>query len=193
MSFYILELLLDRDIIRKDYYIYTSIDKIKEKLYSYLTSATGCYETVWYGNEVNIYACENFMPIHRMDMHPYIIYELDEYPCIYFDGDNRPIAIKNDDSVITKDDAEFDEHFCIKVCNNDETIDIKLDLSSVPLLKGCILEKQEIFVLPMYPNIKLHYGHNDLEYGNDMSDSESDNMDEGSNDDISYEEDIMII
>src|SRR3972149_7162166 len=112
MSFYILELLLEKDIIRRDYYIYTDIEKIKEKLYYFLTTGTGCYEVVWYGEEVNIYICKDFMPIRKIDMHQYIIFELDEYPQIYFDPDNQPIVVKNDNNVLSKDDAEFDEYFC---------------------------------------------------------------------------------
>ncbi len=188
MSFYILELFLNRDLVRKDYYIYNNIEKIKEKLYTYLTSATGCYETVWYGAIINIHVYENYIPVHCIDLHPYIIYELDEYPQIYFDGENGPIAIKYDDSVITKDDAEFDEHFCVKVCNNDETIDVRIDMDSVPMLTGCLLEKQEIFNLRIFPQLKLHYGHNDLEYGNNISDSDSNKMGSDSDEIVSYDE-----
>jgi len=192
MSFYILELLLDQDLTRRDYYIYTNQEKIRDKLRSYLTTGSGCYEAVWYGAEINIYVFEEYLPKCKIDMHNYIIFELDEYPQIYFDADNQTIAIRQDETVITKDDAEFDEYFCVKVCNNEENINVQIDLSSLPPLMGRLLERQEIFTTPIFPNIKLHYGHNDLEFGNDMSESES-NMsiesDEYSSD-ISFEDDI---
>lgn len=186
-----LELLLDQDLARRDYFIYTNKDKITEKLYSYLTTGSGCYEVVWCGAEINIYIYENFVLTDKIDIHNYLVYELDEYPQIYFDADNLPIAIKHDRTIITKDDAEFDEYFCIKVCNDEENINIHLDLSTLPTLDGKILEKQEIFILPMFPDRKLHYGHNDLEFGNDLSESESEMeyiADINSDDDISFDE-----
>ena len=84
MSFYILELLLEKDIRRRDYYVYTDIEKVKDKLYDYLTTGVGCYEVVWYGAQINVYVCRDYMPYHKLDMHQYIVFELDEYPYIHF-------------------------------------------------------------------------------------------------------------
>ncbi len=195
MSFYLLELVLERDLIRKDYLVYNNKEKIKEKLYSYLISGQGCYEAVWYGAVINLCIFRNYQLIKKMDMHAYMIFELDEYSQIYFDADNQPIAIKNNDTVITKDDAEFDEHFCVKVVNGDENIDVKIDMSSVPILEGRLLEKQEIFMIEGLPGIKFHYGHNDLEFGNDISDSESEmdaSINEDSDEEASFDEMDMV-
>lgn len=190
MSFYILEILLVKDIIRRDYYIYTDPFKLKEKLYNYLTTGIGCYETVWYGAEMNIYLCRDFMPLYKIDMHAYVVFELDEYPQIYFDADNQPIVVKHDTSTLSRDDAEFDEYFCTRVCNGDENINAYIDISRVPPLEGRILEKQEIFTLPMFPHVKLHYGYNDLEYHSNLSDTESEviNYDYSSMDEVSFED-----
>lgn len=173
MSFYILEIVLNHELARKDYYIYNNLEKIKDKMYSYLTTGTGCHEIVWHGGELNIYVCENYVPMYRIDMHPKLFFMLDKYPHIYFDDMNQPTAIKDDQTIITKNDAEFDEHFCTKVCTDDENIDVHIDFKDIPRLSGKLLEEQEIFSMPMFPTVKLHYGHNDLEYGNDISDSES--------------------
>jgi hypothetical protein len=173
MSFYILEIVLNHQLTRKDYYIYNNLDKIRDKLQNYLTTGTGCHETVWHGGELNIYICKNYEPMYKIDLHQKLFFILDKYPHIYFDCNNQPIAIKHDQTIITKNDAEFDEHFCVKVCNDDENIDVCIELSNVPQLTGKLLEEHEIFSLSMFPSTKLHYGHNDLEYGNDMSDMES--------------------
>ena len=173
MSFYILEILLNHELTRRDYYIYNNLDKIRDKMYTYLTTCTGCHEIVWHGGELNIYVCENYMPIYKIDMHQKLFFILDKYPHIYFDQYNQPTAIKYDQTIITKDDAEFDEYFCAKVCNNDENIDVHVEMTNIPQLSGRLLEDHEIFSMPMFPSVKLHYGHNDLEYGNDISDTES--------------------
>lgn len=175
MSFYILELSLQNDLTRRDYFIYNNKEKIREKIYDYLISP-GCYEVVWCGAKINLYIYENFKPKFMIDLHQYIIFELDEYPQIYFDPNNLPIIIDKEENIVPTDDANFHEYFCTKICNNgnDDIIDVKINMNSIPLLNGRLLEKQEIFYLDLFPGIKFHYGYNDLEFGNDISDSESD-------------------
>lgn len=174
MSFYILEIVLEGDLSRRDYYIYNNLSKIREKLYSYLIAPVGCYETVWYGSDINIYVCYDYMPVDKIDMHSRIAFSLEKYSHIYFDSENKPIVINNNESqTIAINDAEYDEYFCTDVCNGDEDISVFLDMSDIPILGGRLIDKQEIFSLPIFPDTQLHYGHNDMEYGNDMSDSSS--------------------
>jgi hypothetical protein len=173
MSFYLLEIKLDNNITRKDYYVYNDINKLREKLIFYLESDQGCYEVIWFGVNINLYIYNEYKLEKKYDLHNYLIYQLDEYPIIIFDSNNQPIAYDKEENVITKENSLFNEYFCIKVCNGDENIIANLNIKFIEKLKGKILEKQEIFTLKEFPQIKFHYGYNDLENGNEMSDSDS--------------------
>lgn len=176
MSFYVLEILLKPgELTRKDYYIYNNLEKIKEKLYQYLLSSTGCFETIWYGSEINIYLAKDYSIIKKINMHDNIIYELDEYPCIYFDND-MPIAIRKDDTIMMEKDAEFDEYFCFNVCNDYENINITINWETIENLDGKLLDKTEIFNIKNfhYDDKTFHYGYNDLLFENNFNDDNSD-------------------
>lgn len=175
MSFYMLSLVINSGAAwsRDDHYIYNNFQEIRRKLYDYLTSNIGCYEAVWIGIDIYLKVYENYHLKSQIDLHPYITYELDQYPCIYYDGNNDPMVAKMDDSILTKDDPEFDEYFCVKVLNGDENIKVNLNFPRIENLNGKLIEKDDIFNLDDYPNHQFHYGRNDLDMDNqNISDSE---------------------
>lgn len=163
MSFYVLEILLDGDLKRNNYYIYDSLDDIESSLYNYLSTPTGCFETIWYGSNINLYLFENYIPIYLIDLHTKIFYYLEKYPYICFDQNNKAIAYKNDNTPVGDDDAEYDEYFCVNICGGDEEINVYIDFYDIIELKELFLDVDEELVLPMCPNNLLSYGFNDLE------------------------------
>lgn len=174
MSFYMLSIVLKSESTwsRNDHYIYNNIDKIFEKLYKYLLSNIGCYEAVWIGIDIYLKIYEDYHLKTQFDLHPYIFYELDEYQCIYYDENNDPIVVKIDNSILTRLDPEFDEYFCVKILNGDENIRITVDLPKIENLNGRLIEEDDIFNLEDFGDHQFHYGHNNLEIGNDISDGE---------------------
>jgi hypothetical protein len=186
--------LLSNENIEKGCYIYNNIDKIKEKLYDYLISNDGCYEVLLEHSNINLYIYENYIEIQKVDMCKHIVYKFKQYPCVYFDKNNELILLKDSDKIYAKDDAEFIEYFCIKICNNEENFNVNIDVDSIPSLEGKLLEIQEVFVLPDFSSSnfdvlqKFHYGYNDLENDDDLSGSYSDSCIEyvSDTDDVSF-------
>jgi hypothetical protein len=163
MSFYVLEIFLDGDLKRSDYYIYDNLNDIESSLYNYLSTPTGCFETIWHGSNINLYLFENYIPVCLIDLHTKIFYYLEKYPYIHFDQNNKVMAYTNDNTSVGDDDAEYDEYFCVNICSGDEEINVYIDFSDMIELEESFLDVDEELVLPMYPDKKLSYGYNDLE------------------------------
>lgn len=163
MSFYVLEIILNNDLKRHDCFIYDDINDIESSLQKYLSTPTGCFETIWYGSNINLYLFENYIPICQIDLHTRIFYYLDKYPYIYFNHENNPIAQKYDNTIVSNDDAEYDEYFCVNICNGDEEITVYIDFSEMIVLEDPYLDIDEELVLPICPDRLMVYGYNDLE------------------------------
>lgn len=176
MSFYLLELsLIPGDLVKRDFYVYEDINYIFKTLQNDLSTGQGCYEAAWYGETIKIYVYENYQLIKTIDMHPYIFFETDEYPHIYYGGNNEVIAIDKNDVVITKDtnNSEFDQYFFTEVLNNRADIMVHLKMPNIPILTGIPVTQYQQFNLTEYPGVTFHYGYNDLEFGNHMMDDTS--------------------
>ena len=170
MSFYLLRITnTNFELKRDDVYIYNNMEKIGEKLIDYLTSNIGCFETIWLGTDIILYRYTNYKLVESVDIHKYILYQLDKYPVIYFDN-NMPIVTRNDGTTITdKTDAEFDEYFCTNIFNGEETIRLQVSMPSIENLEGTLVDKFDIFILD---NKRVHYGYNDYLYDDFFSDTD---------------------
>lgn len=83
-------------------------------------------------------------------MHPYIFYELDKYPCIYYDGNNGPIVVKMDNNVLTKTDSEFDEYYGSNdleggnyITDDETTTSIEGEVPVDDMLIGCFSSEEK--------------------------------------------------
>lgn len=157
--------------IKREVFFYNNLEDIMEKFRRYLSSPLGCYEVIWLGVNLELLIYENYCLKGKINLHRMVFYTFDSSQSLYFDEDDKPYLIKDDDIIVNKDNwgSEVDEYFTIKILQDEVEIMVELDFSDIMELSGVLLERSDIFFLPEFGNHRLHYGHNDLEYNNDFS------------------------
>lgn len=188
MSFYSISAVIrqedNENFLKRELYIYNTKEELSQKITSYLASKRGCYEMIWLGVEMKLMLYEDFCLMAIYDLHPYIVYSFEQYPILTFDSNNLPVGVDINGVAIDKDDEEFDRFFSINILDDSE-LDINVDINLngvLDLARGRPLEIYDIFSLDEFGDLKLHYGHNDLE--NDCSFSRSGSTYMSSNEDI---------